>query len=73
MTGYFKTIGDLERATYGMGSDNILKSEGITSGIVGEHFSATAGTNSDNGDDNRVFFSNSSISRASHNYVIFLF
>ena len=45
MTGYFKTIGDLERATYGIGSDNILKSEGITSGIVGEHFSATAGTN----------------------------
>jgi len=44
MTGYFKTIGDLERATYGMGSDNILKSEGITSGIEGAHFSATGGT-----------------------------
>ena len=31
MSGYFKTIGDLERATYGIGSDNILKSTGATS------------------------------------------
>ena len=36
MSGYFKTIGDLERATYGMGSDNILKS--ATTGIHGAHF-----------------------------------
>ena len=45
MSGYFKTIADLERATYGLGSDNLMKSEGITSGIVGEHFSATAASN----------------------------
>lgn len=36
MSGYFKTIGDLERATYGIGSDNILKS--ATTGIHGAHF-----------------------------------
>lgn len=45
MSGYFKTIADLERATYGFGGDNLLKSEGATSGIVGEHFSATAASN----------------------------
>lgn len=45
MSGYFKTIADLERATYGFGGDNLLKSEGITSGIAGEHFSATAASN----------------------------
>ena len=39
MSGYFKTIGDMERATYGMGSDNVLKSTGITSGIEGRHYS----------------------------------
>ena len=39
MSGYFKTIGDLERATYGIGSDNILKSTGATTGIEGRHYS----------------------------------
>ena len=39
MSGYFKTIGDMERAPYGMGSDNVLKSTGITSGIEGRHYS----------------------------------
>ena len=39
MSGYFKTIGDMERATYGMGSANVLKSTGITSGIEGRHYS----------------------------------
>jgi len=42
MSGYFKTIGDLERATYGIGSDNILKSTGVTSGIEGRHYSTGA-------------------------------
>ena len=45
MSGYFKTIGDLERATYGIGSDNILKSTGATSGIEGRHYST--GTSGD--------------------------
>lgn len=38
MSGYFKTIGDMERATYGMGSDNILKATGATTGIEGAHW-----------------------------------
>lgn len=42
MSGYFKTIGDLERATYGIGSDNILKSTGATTGIEGRHYSTGA-------------------------------
>jgi hypothetical protein len=42
MTGYFKTIGDMERATYGIGSDNILKATGATSGIEGRHYSTGA-------------------------------
>ena len=37
MSGYFKTIGDLERATYGMGGDNLLKATGATSGIHAVH------------------------------------
>jgi len=43
MSGYFKTIGDLERATYGLGSDNLLKATGITSGIHAGHALATPG------------------------------
>ena len=43
MSGYFKTIGDLERATYGMGSDNLLKATGATSGIHAGHALATPG------------------------------
>jgi len=43
MSGYFKTIGDLERATYGIGSDNLLKATGITSGIHAGHALATPG------------------------------
>ena len=43
MTGYFKTIGDLERATYGMGSDNLLKATGATTGIHAGHALATPG------------------------------
>lgn len=39
MSGYFKTIGDMERATYGIGSDNILKATGATTGIEGRHYS----------------------------------
>ena len=39
MTGYFKTIQDLERATYGaFGGDRLLKSTGATTGIEGAHF-----------------------------------
>ncbi|MAP53598.1 MAG: hypothetical protein CL605_01720 [Altibacter sp.] len=45
MSGYFKTIGDLERATYGFGSDNLMKATGITTGIHNVHSLATqAGT-----------------------------
>ena len=45
MSGYFKTIGDLERATYGLGSDNLMKATGITTGIHNVHNLATqAGT-----------------------------
>ena len=45
MSGYFKTIGDLERATYGMGSDNLLKATGATTGIHnGHHLASQAGT-----------------------------
>ncbi len=40
MSGYFKTIGDLERATYGIGSDNILKATGATTGIEGAHYAS---------------------------------
>ncbi|MAL11767.1 MAG: hypothetical protein CMF74_19145 [Maricaulis sp.] len=40
MSGYFKTIGDLERATYGLGSDNLLKATGATTGIAGGHHTA---------------------------------
>ncbi len=40
MSGYFKTIGDLERATYGIGSDNLLKATGATTGIAGGHHTA---------------------------------
>ena len=40
MSGYFKTIGDLERATYGMGGDNLLKATGATTGIAGGHHTA---------------------------------
>ena len=43
MSGYFKTIGDLERATYGMGSDNLLKATGATTGIQAGHALATPG------------------------------
>ena len=39
MTGYFKTIQDLERATYGaFGGDRLLKATGATTGIEGAHF-----------------------------------
>ena len=40
MSGYFKTIGDLERATYGIGGDNLLKATGATTGIAGGHHTA---------------------------------
>ena len=43
MSGYFKTIGDLERATSGMGSDNLLKATGATTGIHAGHALATPG------------------------------
>lgn len=43
MTGYFKTIGDLERATYGLGGDNLLKATGATTGIHAGHALATPG------------------------------
>ena len=39
MTGYFKTIQDLERATYGaFGGDRLLKATGATTAIEGAHF-----------------------------------
>lgn len=45
MSGYFKTIGDLERATYGLGSDNLLKATGITTGIhTGHDLASQPGT-----------------------------
>ena len=38
MTGYFKTIADLERATYGsFGGDRLLKATGALTGIEGSH------------------------------------
>ena len=43
MSGYFKTIGDLERATYGLGSDNLMKATGATTGIHAGHALATPG------------------------------
>lgn len=43
MSGYFKTIGDLERATYGMGGDNLLKATGATTGIHAVHNLTTPG------------------------------
>jgi len=43
MTGYFRTIEDLERATYGLsgGSDNLMKA--VTSGIHVAHDGALSG------------------------------
>ena len=45
MTGYFKTIADLERATYGsFGGDRLLKATGALTGIEGSHHAGGART-----------------------------
>ena len=47
MTGYFKTIADLERATYGsFGGDRLLKATGALTGIEGSHHNGNAVGNS---------------------------
>ena len=45
MTGYFKTIADLERATYGsFGGDRLLKATGALTGIEGSHHAGESRT-----------------------------
>ena len=45
MSGYYKTIADLERATYGsFGGDRLLKATGATTGIEGSHHDGAART-----------------------------
>ena len=47
MTGYFKTIADLERATYGaFGGDRLLKATGALTGIEGSHHNGSTVGNS---------------------------